>query len=56
MRDAQAKLSLAEIAKAYDDRLAGEPVTRIADALGLSRQGLYRQWRKWGFDISENGS
>jgi hypothetical protein len=56
MRDAQAKLSMAEIAQAYDDRLAGEPVTRIADALGLSRQGLYRQWRKWGFDISENGS
>ncbi len=57
MRDLQpAKLSLADIAKAYDARQAGEPVTRIAEALGMSRQGLYRQWRRWGFDISEDGS
>jgi hypothetical protein len=57
MRDVQpAKLSLSDVAKAFEDKQAGEPVTRIAEALGMSRQGLYRQWRKWGFDITRDES
>ncbi len=53
MRDLQpAKLSLADLEQAFQDKQAGEPVTRIAEALGMSRQGLYRQWRKWGYDTT----
>jgi hypothetical protein len=40
-------LSLDEVHDAYLRREAGEPVVAIARSLGISRQGLYRQWAKW---------
>ena len=40
-------LSLDEVREAARRRAAGEPVTQIARSLGISRQGLYRQWAKW---------
>jgi hypothetical protein len=44
-----ARITLEQLGQAWERRKGGEAVTTIATDLGISRQGLYRQWQRWGY-------
>lgn len=43
------KITLDQIAEAWERRQKGEVVAQIARDYAISRQGLYRQWEQWGY-------
>lgn len=44
-----ARVTLDQLKDAWQRKINGEPVTAIAQSLGISRQGLYRQWARWRY-------
>jgi hypothetical protein len=48
-------LTMQQVSDAWERNQAGETAVSLARELGISRQGLYRQWRQWLSDSDEVG-